>query len=126
LARTIEAAGTALAFAIAAFALPAIPAGAETRPVRSHVYGEVHDKADLHHTFALIRADVGKATTRVELTRLYRRARYLVTLTYSHAWRTRFGAEAASMTETARRELETTVAAINQRSGEIGTEADYG
>ncbi|HEX3408404.1 MAG TPA: hypothetical protein VHS81_14300, partial [Caulobacteraceae bacterium] len=65
------------------------------------------------------------AETRADLTRLYRRAGYLVTLTYSRPWRARFGAALAAVREDARRQLASTVAAINQRAAEIGTEPDY-
>ena len=51
-----------------------------------HVYGAVDNASDLRKIFAAIRDDVAQAKTREELTKLFRRAEYLITLTYSPAW----------------------------------------
>ena len=93
---------------------------------KRHVYGEVNNEADLRRIFSLIRDDVEKAKSREQLTELYRRAGYLVTLTRSPAWKKKFGAdEADEMMEIGEREFTRTVRATNTRAEEIETEADY-
>jgi hypothetical protein len=114
---------TALA---AAALLAAAPTLAEPRPILVALgYGEIDSAADLDRVFSLIRADVETAATRADLTRLYRRARYLVTLTHAPAWREKFGDQTPRIIAAADAELKTTVQAINARARAIGTEADY-
>ena len=48
-----------------------------------HIYGEIDNETDLRKVFAAIREEVARADSREALTELYRRAGYLVTLTYS-------------------------------------------
>ena len=88
-------------------------------------YGQIEGVADVDRIFAAIRADVGAAQSRADLTRLYRRAGYLVTLTYSRPWRVKFGDQLPNLREEARREFEATVQAINRRAQGLGLEADY-
>src|SRR5689334_19173132 len=47
----------------------------------THVYGEVDNKTDLKEVFSQIRQDVEHAKSRSDLTELYKRAGYLITLT---------------------------------------------
>jgi hypothetical protein len=91
----------------------------------THIYGEVHSRAGLKKIFAEIRQDVARAKSRPDLTELYKRAGYLITLTYSPAWAERFGKEASQLREVAKEEFGTTARKINRRAREIGTEADY-
>jgi hypothetical protein len=100
--------------------LAASPALAATR-----TYGEVDNAADLDRVFAAIRADVDTAQTRAELRRLDHRASYLVTLTYSHPWRMKFGDQLPRLHEEAVRQFHTTAQAINRRASAIGTEGDF-
>ena len=88
-------------------------------------YGAVHGAADLERIFAAIRADVAAAETHADLTRLYRRAGYLVTLTYSRPWRTRFGDALPGLRADAEREFALTLQAIDRRAAQIGAEPDY-
>jgi hypothetical protein len=90
-----------------------------------HVYGEVEDEGDLRQIFAEIRRDVARATTRKELTRLYRRAEYLITLTYSPAWQKKFGPKIDALRQVAEEEFTATARAINARAADIGTDPDY-
>jgi hypothetical protein len=108
-------------------ALVAALASAATNPAIAGgpAYGAVGSPADLDRIFAAIRAEVVRAQTRADLTRLYRRASYLVTLTYARAWRSKFGAELPVMRADAERQFSDTVAAINQRAAKIGTDPDY-
>lgn len=89
------------------------------------IYGEVNNKSDLKKIFSAIRQDVNDAKTRPALTELYRRAGYLVTLTYSPAWQEKFGRETSKLRSDATDEFHTTARKINRRAKEIGSEADY-
>ena len=115
------------AIALVAAALAAAGAGAHVTLAAGagRVYGHIDSPADLDRVFGEIREDANRAGARPELTRLYRRARYLVTLTYSRPWRAKFGSDAPSLQAQARRQFKATVRAINARAEEIGTEADY-
>jgi hypothetical protein len=92
---------------------------------KQQVEHEVNNASDLRNTFQSIRAEVERAATREDLTRLYRRAGVLVTLTLSPPWRKKFGPAADEMRRVAEQEFVETVRAINRRAAEIGTEADY-
>lgn len=91
----------------------------------THIYGEVDNKTDLREVFSKIREDVEKADSRAELTELYRRAGYLITLTNASSWEKKFGDEIDDIRETAEEEFAKTARKINRRANEIGTEADY-
>lgn len=90
-----------------------------------HVYGEVDNEKDMRQIAGEIRSDVAKAASREDLTRLFRRAGYLVTLTYSPAWQEKFGPQVTALRRLADDEFATTARTINQRAMQIGTEADY-
>jgi hypothetical protein len=90
-----------------------------------HVYGEVNDTGDLKRIFAKIRGDVAVATSRTELTELYRRAGYLVTLTRSPAWEKHFGSEVHKLSHLAEEEFTKTAHKINERAKVIGTDPNY-
>ncbi len=91
----------------------------------THIYGEVKSRAGLKKIFAEIRQDVDKARSRPDLTELYKRAGYLITLTHAPSWEERFGKETTSMRKTAQEEFGTTVRKINRRAKALGTDADY-
>ncbi|MCA9878210.1 MAG: hypothetical protein KC442_10530, partial [Thermomicrobiales bacterium] len=97
----------------------------ETWGGKERVYGEVNNDADLRKIFAAIRGDVETAATREDLTRLYRRAEYLLALTYAPAWHKKFGSGAEALRRTAAAEFTTTAHAINQRAAMVGVAADY-
>src|SRR5260370_40186865 len=59
-----------------------------------HVYGEVNSKTGLKKVFIDIRHDVSGAGSRPTLTELYKRAGYLITLSYAPSWEKKFGREA--------------------------------
>jgi hypothetical protein len=92
---------------------------------KEHVYGEVDSAGDLKRIFAQIRSEVAMAPSRDELTDLYRRAGYLVTLTYSPAWKKKFGEKVAELREIAEQEFSRTAHKINERARTIGTDPDY-
>lgn len=89
------------------------------------IYGEVDNKADLKHVFSEIRQDVENAKSRSDLTELYRRAGYLITLTHASSWETKFGDEIEDIREEAEEEFARTARKINKQAEKIGTEASY-
>lgn len=91
----------------------------------THIYGEVDNKTDLKQVFLDIRHDVDKAKSRSELTELYRRAGYLITLTHAPSWEKKFGDEADDLRDVAEDEFGITARKINSRAKDIGTDADY-
>jgi hypothetical protein len=91
----------------------------------THIYGEVKNKTDLKEIFKEIRQDVEKANSRPDLTELYRRAGYLITLTHAPSWEEKFGKEAAQLRKIAEEEFRTTARKINRQAKQIGAEADH-
>ena len=93
--------------------------------VRRDTYGHINDEADMRLVFRDIRQDVAKADSRPTLTELYRRAGYLITLTYAPSWMEKFGREARQLRRVAEDEFRLTAQLINRRAQRIGTAADY-
>jgi hypothetical protein len=91
----------------------------------THIYGEVKSKAGLTTIFKEIRRDVEKAHSRPDLTELYKRAGYLITLTHAPSWQEKFGKQVVELRKVAEKEFGTTVRKINHQAKQIGTEADY-
>lgn len=91
----------------------------------THIYGEVNTKTDLKEVFTEIRKDVEKANARSDLTELYRRAGYLITLTHASSWEKKFGDEIDEIRDTGEEEFAKTARKINSRAKEIGAEGDY-
>jgi hypothetical protein len=89
------------------------------------IYGEVNSKADMKKVLMAIRQDVDKAKSRSDLTELYKRAGYLITLTHAPAWKTKFGRDAASLRKVGEEEFGKTARKINRLAKAIGVEADY-
>ena len=92
---------------------------------RHEVYGHIENETDLHHVFKKIREDVDAVDSRASLTELYRRAGYLITLTYAPSWIEKFGHEAERLRDIGQEEFRVTAHRINRRAKQIGTEADY-
>lgn len=90
-----------------------------------NIYGKVENKSDITHIFSLINEDVDDANSREDLTELYKRAGYLITLTYAPSWEEKFGEESTELRERARTEFRKTAKHINKRAEQVGTEADY-
>ena len=88
-------------------------------------YGEVNSEGDLREIFVDIRGDVASADSRDELTRLYRRAEYLIALTFAPAWQKKFGDRVEALRRVAESEFAMVARDTNQRAAEIGTAADY-
>ncbi len=90
-----------------------------------NMYGEVDNKTDVHHIFSEINKDVEQAKSRDDLTELYRRAGYLITLTYAPSWEKKFGDEAGAIRKAAAKDFRKTARHINQQAKKVGTDADY-
>ncbi len=90
-----------------------------------HVYGEVNSKTGLKKVFIDIRHDVSGAGSRPTLTELYKRAGYLITLTYAPSWEKKFGRQAGSLRRISQEEFRKTAQKINSRAKKIGTDADF-
>jgi hypothetical protein len=54
--------------------------------VHGDIYGHINGEPDMRRVFKEIRQDVAQAGARQVLTELYRRAGYLITLTYAPSW----------------------------------------
>jgi hypothetical protein len=91
----------------------------------THIYGEVKSKTGLKKIFTEIRRDIDEARARPDLTELYKRAGYLITLTHAPSWEEKFGKEATALRQVAKAEFGVTARKINHRARQIGTEADY-
>jgi len=91
----------------------------------THIYGEVDNKTDLKDVFMQIREDVENADSRSELTELYRRAGYLITLTNASSWEKKFGDEIDEIRAVGEKEFSRTARKINRQAEKIGTDADY-
>jgi hypothetical protein len=100
-----------------------VDAGAMAR--NRDIYGPVENETDLRRVFKEIREDVDEAGSRHALTELYRRAGYLITLTYSPSWSAKFGGEVHQLRQVAEDEFRLTAHGINQRANQIGIQADY-
>ena len=90
-----------------------------------HIYGKIDSESGMRQVFTDIRRDVENADSRPALTELYRRAGYLITLTYAPSWEEKFGSDDAALREVAKEEFTKTARMINLRAAQIGTEADY-
>jgi hypothetical protein len=89
------------------------------------IYGEISSKTSMKRVFTDIRRDVADAKTRPALTELYKRAGYLITLTYAPSWAQKFGKNAGALRDVGQDEFRKTAHQINRRAKEIGTDADY-
>jgi hypothetical protein len=90
-----------------------------------HIYGEVNSKTGFQRIFREIRHDVDRARARPDLTELYRRAGYLITLTHAPSWQQKFGAKAPTLRRAGEEEFARTARKINRQAAAIGTEADF-
>lgn len=83
-----------------------------------------HDRKDVRHTFKDIRDALEKATTKEDLTELYKQTVYMILMTHSSPVNEK-DREMKRRRETTEREFARTVRAINRQAKKIGVEADY-
>src|SRR5712691_1138843 len=89
------------------------------------IYGTVQSKSGMRRIFTDIRRDVQNARSRPSLTELYKRAGYLITLTYAPSWEEKFGKDAKALRRVGKEEFGKTAKKINRRAAQIGTDADF-
>jgi hypothetical protein len=90
-----------------------------------HIYGTVQSKSGMRRIFTDIRRDVQNARSRPSLTELYKRAGYLITLTYAPSWEEKFGKGAPALRRVGKEEFIKTAKKINRRAAQLGTDADF-
>ena len=90
-----------------------------------HIYGTVNSKTGMKRVFGDIRRDIEDAKSRPALTELYKRAGYMITLTYAPSWAEKFGREAAGLRRLGEDEFHKTAHKINRRARTLGTDANY-
>ena len=90
-----------------------------------HIYGTVNSKTGMKRVFGDIRRDIEDAKSRPALTELYKRAGYMIALTYAPSWEEKFGREAGTLRRVGQDEFRKTARKINRRAEAIGTDADY-
>lgn len=86
---------------------------------------EIHeDRTHVRRTFKEIREAVEKATTREDLTELYKQTVYMILMTHSSPISEK-DREMKRRRESTEREFARTVRQINRQAKKIGVEADY-
>jgi hypothetical protein len=86
---------------------------------------EIHqDRTHVRRTFKEIREALEKATTREDLTELYKQAMYMILMTHSAPVNEK-DREMKRRRETTEREFARTVRSINRQAKKIGVEPDY-
>src|ERR1044071_5591711 len=89
------------------------------------VYLEIDNKAVLREAFAEIREEVEHATSSYDLTDLYNRAGYLITLANDAFWERKFSDDIEDIHQTAEEEFRETAHRINNQAEYIGLEGNY-
>ena len=86
---------------------------------------EAYTQTDLRRTFQEIRESVEKATSREELTELYKKTAYMITMTHASPVVETDDQEMRSRRAITEEEFAKTVRVINEQAKKIGVEADY-
>ena len=89
------------------------------------IYGDVHSRTGMRAAFREIRRDISAARSPSALQELYRRAGYVVSLTYEPTWHERFGEALEEIRGLAIEEFARSTRAINRRAERMGTDARY-
>ena len=89
------------------------------------VYLDIDSKAVLKDAFLEIRDEVSRATSRLELTDLYNRAGYLITLAHDSFWERKFFDDIEDIRRTAEEEFGKTARQINDQAEKIGFDGNY-
>ena len=92
---------------------------------RGHIYGEVNSFKDIRELNRTIRQEMDRVKTREQLTELKKRSDYLCTLTFSSAWKTKFGEKVSRLREVAMEENRKAVQHANEVARRHGWPADY-
>ena len=89
------------------------------------IYSAISGVSDIRKINQMIRNEVKRAKSRKELTELHKRSSYLVTLTFSPAWKEGFRGKIAQMRTAAKEEFAKTARTINSRCRQLGIEPNY-
>lgn len=94
-------------------------------PAGGSAYNEISNESDLREVFQAIRREVEEARSRPALTEIYKRAGYLITLSLTPAWQSRFDGAVALLQNVCQEEFRLTAQSINRRAEKIGVRPDY-
>jgi hypothetical protein len=97
----------------------------KTQTEHRHLYREVNSIKDIREINRTIREEMDRVETREQLTELKKRSDYLCTLTFSPAWKTKFGARVNRLREVAKEENRKTVEHANEVARRRGWPANY-
>jgi|SRR4030095_4521292 hypothetical protein len=86
---------------------------------------EIDNRAVLQNAFLEIRDEVEKAVSKYELSELYYRAGYLVTLANDAVWERKFFDDIEQIHHIAEQEFGKTARKINSQAEKLGTEGNY-
>lgn len=87
---------------------------------------EIHsDRTNVRRTFEEIREALEKATSREDLTELYKQTVYMILMTHSSPIEEKLDREMKGRREITEEEFARAVRAINKQAKKIGVEADY-
>jgi hypothetical protein len=97
----------------------------KTQTEHRHLYREVNSIKDIREINRTIREEMDRVETREQLTELKKRSDYLCTLTFSPAWKTKFGERVIRLREVAKEENRKTVEHANEVARRHGWPANY-
>jgi hypothetical protein len=86
---------------------------------------ETYNRTDPRRTFDEIRENVEKATSQEELSELYKKTAYMITLTHASPVVETSDQKIRSRREMTEKEFARTVHLLNERAKKLGVEADY-
>ena len=86
---------------------------------------ETYNQTDLRRTFDEIRQNVEKAASQENLTELYKKTAYMITMTHASPVVETFDPEMRRRREFTEKEFARTIRLINEQAKKIGLEADY-
>jgi hypothetical protein len=86
---------------------------------------ETYNQTDLRRTFDEIRQNVEKAKSQEDLTELYKKTAYMITMTHASPVVETFDPEMRRRREFTEKEFARTIRLINEQAKKIGLEADY-
>lgn len=89
------------------------------------VYLEIDSQTVLKEAFAEIREEIDYAASSYDLTDLYNRAGYLITLANDAFWERKFSDDIEQIHQTAEEEFRKTAHRINQQAERIGLDGHY-
>ena len=85
-----------------------------------HIYGTVNSKTGMKRVFGDIRRDIEDAKSRPALTELYKRAGYMIALTYAPSWEEKFGRDAGTLRRVGQETLLTSASVAMRKSAKAG------